>query len=61
MSTVALCVIFSSRGSLQLNPPPDFLAPRIQMFERLKAEYDAWVAGKRGGGGEMREREEENW
>lgn len=28
-----------------MDPPPEFLAPRIEMFERLKKEYDSWVAG----------------
>lgn len=32
--------------SLQLNPKPPFFDHRIQMFEQLKTEYDAWVKGK---------------
>ena len=31
---------------LELDPPPGFLAERIKMFERLKAEYDAEIAAK---------------
>lgn len=30
----------------QLNPPPDYIQSRIEMFDRLKAEYDAMVAAK---------------
>ena len=29
----------------QLVPPPGFLGPRVEMFERLKRDYDEWVAG----------------
>ena len=32
--------------SLQLNPPPDYLKTRVEMFDKLKAEYDAMIAGK---------------
>lgn len=32
--------------SIQLSPKPAFFDHRIQMFEQLKAEYDAWVKGK---------------
>ena len=28
----------------QLDPPPGFLGPRVEMFERLKREYDEWIA-----------------
>jgi threonyl-tRNA synthetase len=31
--------------SHQLQPPPDFFQHRIQIFEKLKAEYDAFVQG----------------
>merc|ERR1711976_818569 len=30
----------------ELKPPPDFLAERMQMFDRLKAEQDAMIAAK---------------
>jgi threonyl-tRNA synthetase len=29
----------------QLQPPPEFFDHRIKMFDELKAEYDAFVAG----------------
>jgi hypothetical protein len=29
----------------QLDPPPDYLKTRIELFDKLKAEYDAMVAG----------------
>lgn len=29
-----------------MDPPPEYLQHRIQMFERLKAEYDAFVKGR---------------
>ena len=31
--------------SAQLDPPPGFLGPRVEMFEKLKKEYDEWMAG----------------
>jgi hypothetical protein len=31
---------------MQLSPKPAFFDHRIQMFEQLKAEYDAWVKGE---------------
>ena len=31
---------------VQLSPKPVFFDHRIQMFEQLKAEYDAWVKGE---------------
>lgn len=30
----------------EMNPAPEFFAPRLKMFEHLKAEYDAWVAAQ---------------
>jgi threonyl-tRNA synthetase len=30
-------------GLKELDPPPEFLGPRLEMFERLKKEYDQWV------------------
>ena len=48
-----VCVHLNIRGGIlyihvppQMDPPPEFLAPRVEMFERLKKEYDDWVAGK---------------
>ena len=32
---------------MQLAPPPDYIAHRVALFEKLKAEYDAVVAGWR--------------
>jgi hypothetical protein len=29
---------------LQMTPPPEYIQHRIDLFERLKAEYDAEVA-----------------
>ena len=29
-----------------LDPPPEFLASRLEMWDRLKAEKDAWLAAK---------------
>lgn len=29
----------------QLSPEPDYIAYRIAMFDKLKAEYDAEIAG----------------
>lgn len=29
----------------QLQPPPEYIDQRIQLFERLRAEYDAFVQG----------------
>ena len=31
---------------IQLNPPPAYIQSRIEMFDRLKAEYDAMIAAK---------------
>ena len=31
--------------SLQMQPPPDYLKTRIEIFDRIKAEYDAMIAG----------------
>lgn len=30
---------------VQLEPPPDYLKTRIDIFDRLKADYDAMIAG----------------
>jgi threonyl-tRNA synthetase len=30
--------------SLELNPPPEFFKSRNELFDKRKAEYDAWVA-----------------
>ena len=29
-----------------MDPPPEFIAERLVMFDRLKAERDAWLAAK---------------
>lgn len=29
-----------------MTPPPEYIAHRIELFEKLKAEYDAEVAGR---------------
>ncbi|XP_064390346.1 threonine--tRNA ligase 1, cytoplasmic-like [Halichondria panicea] len=34
-----------SGRSLELNPPPEYLQSRLEMFTKLKVEYDAKVAG----------------
>ena len=31
-------------GPLELTPPPDFFKSRNELFDKRKAEYDAWVA-----------------
>ena len=31
---------------LQLDPPPDYLQTRIDIFDRLKRDYDSLIAGK---------------
>ncbi|PQE13285.1 hypothetical protein CJF31_00008304 [Rutstroemia sp. NJR-2017a BVV2] len=33
-------------GPLELNPPPEFIAHRIAVFDRLKAKYDEEIAAK---------------
>ncbi|KLU84541.1 threonyl-tRNA synthetase [Magnaporthiopsis poae ATCC 64411] len=33
-------------GPLELNPPPSFLQDRVELFDRLKKEYDAEIAQK---------------
>ncbi|KAH8802679.1 putative threonyl-tRNA synthetase, cytoplasmic [Xylogone sp. PMI_703] len=33
-------------GPLELNPPPDFLARRLELFDKIKARYDAEIAAK---------------
>lgn len=30
---------------MQLDPPPSYIQSRIELFDKLKAEYDAMVAG----------------
>lgn len=30
----------------QLDPPPKYLEERIKLFDKLKVEYDAEIAGK---------------
>lgn len=35
-----------SSGPLELNPPPEFFAERIKIFDEHKAKYDQWVAGE---------------
>ena len=32
--------------SLQLDPPPEFLAQRQELWDRLKKEQDDWVAAQ---------------
>ena len=31
---------------MQLDPPPGYIQSRIEMFDKLKAEYDAMIAAK---------------
>ncbi|KAG8906364.1 threonyl-tRNA synthetase [Tulasnella sp. 403] len=31
------------KAALEMNPPPEYLAQRIEMFDKLKVEYDEWV------------------
>lgn len=33
-------------GPLELNPPPQFLTERLQLFDKLKAKFDAEIAAK---------------
>ncbi|KAL3426187.1 threonyl-trna synthetase [Phlyctema vagabunda] len=33
-------------GPLELNPQPEFISHRIQVFDKLKAQYDAGIAAK---------------
>ena len=35
-----------SAGPLELNPPPEFFAERIKIFDEYKAKYDKWVSGE---------------
>lgn len=35
-----------SSGPLELNPPPEFFADRIKIFDEYKAKYDKWVSGE---------------
>lgn len=35
-----------SSGPLELNPPPEFFAERIKIFDEYKAKYDKWVSGE---------------
>jgi len=34
-----------ANGPLELSPEPDYITHRVQLFDRLKAEYEAEVAG----------------
>lgn len=36
----------SSKAPLELTPPPEFFAHRMQLFDKLKAEQDAAAAGE---------------
>ncbi|OTA98588.1 hypothetical protein M426DRAFT_325857 [Hypoxylon sp. CI-4A] len=36
----------ASAGPIEMNPPPDFLKTRLDLFDRLKKQYDADVAKK---------------
>lgn len=36
----------AANANLELNPPPEYIAHRIEMFDRLKAKYDAFVAAQ---------------
>ena len=38
-------VFFISKLSFQLDPPPKYLEERIELFDKLKAEYDAEILG----------------
>ena len=38
-----VCTFFTC---MQLDPPPAYIQSRIEMFDRLKAEYDAMLAAK---------------
>lgn len=37
--------IHTHTHTLQLDPPPSYIQSRIELFDRLKAEYDAMIAG----------------
>jgi len=41
---------------MQLNPPPGFIHSRIELFEKLKTEYDAKIAGNVNGPTNIRRR-----
>ncbi|KAF2219850.1 threonyl-tRNA synthetase-like protein [Elsinoe ampelina] len=34
----------SDSGPLELSPPPSYIADRLAIFDKVKAEYDEWVA-----------------
>ncbi|KAI2611464.1 threonyl-tRNA synthetase [Hypoxylon fragiforme] len=36
----------AATGPIELNPPPDFLKTRLELFDRLKAKYDEEIAKK---------------
>ena len=33
-------------GALELNPPPEYFAERIKIYDEYKAKYDKWVSGE---------------
>ena len=35
----------ASGGSLELDPPPEFFAERLKIYDEYKAKYDKWVSG----------------
>lgn len=46
MSTTSVaCTILLPSILMQLDPPPSYIQSRIELFDKLKAEYDAMVAG----------------
>lgn len=46
MSTISVaCTILLPSILMQLDPPPSYIQSRIELFDKLKAEYDAMVAG----------------
>ena len=36
----------SDSGPLELNPPPSYIQDRIEVFDKVKKEYDEWVAAQ---------------
>eukprot|EP00096_Caligus_rogercresseyi_P015157 TRINITY_DN759_c0_g1_i3.p1 TRINITY_DN759_c0_g1~~TRINITY_DN759_c0_g1_i3.p1 ORF type:complete len:735 (+),score=235.04 TRINITY_DN759_c0_g1_i3:157-2361(+) len=36
----------SSKGVSEMNPPPEFIAERMALWDKLKAEQDAWIASQ---------------
>jgi len=44
-TTSVACTILLPSVLMQLDPPPSYIQSRIELFDKLKVEYDAMVAG----------------